>query len=114
MSHDWPCLTRRVGPSPVFIMTNTDVVTRNLASALLAGGWTRPELLKRGKDALGSNPLWLRGLIRRLCKAFSQPPTLDALVAHLNDKIAFFSADIVKDVGDSLLGRVYHIEPGMR
>jgi RNA-directed DNA polymerase len=51
-----------------------ETVARGLASAFLAGEWSRNELLFRATDALGTGGRWLRFLVHDVLAAFPAPP----------------------------------------
>lgn len=55
-------------------MSPRRVVALGLASALLAGDWTRDELVRRGRRALGQRPRWLGALVRDTLAAFPDAP----------------------------------------
>jgi RNA-directed DNA polymerase len=51
-----------------------ETVARGLASAFLAGEWSRRELLFRASDALGSGGRWLRSLVHDILFVFPEAP----------------------------------------
>jgi hypothetical protein len=70
-------------------MAATDVLTRNLARAFLAGAWSSKALRRRGEQALGDSLPWLEPLIRRVRRAMPRKPTFDELVRLLSEDEPF-------------------------
>ena len=56
--------------------TQREHVANGLATAMLAGPWTRPGLLLRTKSALGRRtpPKWLPALVDQVLDAYRDPP----------------------------------------
>jgi hypothetical protein len=52
---------------------------RNLATAFLAGPWTREGLTERGAEACGGGRFWLAPLVRRVLTVFATPPAASAI-----------------------------------
>jgi hypothetical protein len=55
----------------------------NLASAFLAGPWTKRSLMNRGCRACPHHVELIRIIVRRVLARFEEPPALDTLVAFL-------------------------------
>src|SRR5579863_9245610 len=71
-----------------------DTVARGLASAFLAGEWSRDRLLFRARDALGSEGRWLRSLVRDVLATFPEAPhdARDALARFIGSHPKFQEA----------------------
>jgi hypothetical protein len=67
--------------------------SRAVALAFLAGPWSAGSLLSRAKEALDTEPRWLRRLVRRVVARFPAPPAggLEELAAALLDDEDFRS-----------------------
>jgi hypothetical protein len=97
-------------------MARHDFVASNLASAFLSGAWSLEALVRRGGEACGQRPRWLRPLARRILTAFptAPPPAeLPALTALLLQDRRFYDALTTHRQQEPLLARVYSIAPEM-
>jgi hypothetical protein len=70
------------------------LTSRALALAFLAGPWNAGSLVARGREALETEPRWLRRLVRRVLARYPEPPTggAEALAAMLLDDDGFRGA----------------------
>jgi hypothetical protein len=68
-----------------------DLTSRALAFAFLAGPWNAGSLVARAREALDTEPRWLRRLARRVLERYPQPPDggAEALSAMLRDDEGF-------------------------
>ena len=66
--------------------------SRALALAFLAGPWKAGSLVARAREALETEPRWLRRLVRRVLVRFSTPPSVEALAAMVRDDEDFQAA----------------------
>lgn len=76
-------------------MSSQSIFARNLASAFLAGDWSLDGLVRRGGEACGQRPSWLRALVRRVLARFEAPSCaldVDSLSAFLLDDPGFCRA----------------------
>jgi hypothetical protein len=95
-------------------MSTTDVITRNLARAFLAGAWTARQLRRCGSEALGESPPWLALLVRRVVRSLVGRPTLDELVRFLATDESFVEQCHLRvRRGETLLRRVFWLAPVM-
>jgi RNA-directed DNA polymerase len=59
-------------------MPSKHEIARNLAAALLSGGWSRRALLRRGALACGPRQRWLGQVVTEVLTVFAEPPTQHA------------------------------------
>jgi hypothetical protein len=70
-------------------------IAENLATAFLGSDWSARDLARRGRLACGQGGRWLRGLVRRLLKAFPGQPAanqLETLTRFIESDRAFLNA----------------------
>ncbi|HWG45048.1 MAG TPA: reverse transcriptase family protein [Gemmataceae bacterium] len=94
-------------------MSAQSIIARNLASAFLAGVWSLEGLVRRGREACGKRPSWLRPLARRVLARFAEPeprPNVDSLSTFLLGDPGFCRAWTRKAIS---LHRVYWVAPSM-
>jgi hypothetical protein len=97
-------------------MATQDFIARNLASAFLCGAWSLEALVRRGEQACGGRPRWLRPLARRVLAAFAArplPAELPALTAFLLNDRRFREVRTTPRQQEPLLARVYCVAPAM-
>ncbi len=75
-------------------MATRELIAQALANAMLAGDWTRRDLLRRARLALGARPVWLGAVVRSVLADFPEPPRdrRDALASRIRSHPLFAGA----------------------
>jgi hypothetical protein len=95
-------------------MTTRTLIARNLASAFLSGAWSLEALVRRGGEACGGRPRWLRTLARQVLARWTDlhsAPDVDQLAAFLLDQPCFERAWAGQSIA---LSRVFTVKEVMR